>query len=102
MPRPVLILYTDSAEIEHETLAAMRDAGYLPVKVRDSDAVRVMDIPLATAADDMTPITKAALQAILAAPIDAAGVSSVRSRFGGALAQLLLEDRRPKENDDAG
>lgn len=45
--RPIIILYTEAAEISEEVLSAMPAAGYLPVKVSDPGAVRVLEIPTA-------------------------------------------------------
>ena len=90
--RPIIILYTEAAEISEEVLSAMPAAGYLPVKVSDPGAVRVLEIPSCVANSDMDAITVAALVSI-----KAYGGAAAQS-FGSHLAKLLLE---AKELTDA-
>lgn len=87
-PRPSIVLYTDAAAIDDDVKAAMIEAGYLPVRVSDVDAVRIMPVTHGIDAGDMSAITAAALEAVAKH-----GTQDVPARFGWALTKALLEQR---------
>jgi hypothetical protein len=89
--RPVIILYTDAAEISSEVLAAMPAAGYLPVKVADANAIRVLDIPVGAHVAEMDLITQAALYAIK----QHLSSGGVQQTFGNKLATMLTKAATP-------
>lgn len=88
--RPVIVLFTDAAEIAPETLTAMREAGYLPVKVNDANAIRILEIPAGMPDGDLSVIQTAALRAL----VKSAEVTvNHTAKFGLEMATLLLGKR---------
>jgi len=65
----------------------MVEAGYLPIHVADVSAVKIMTAPLAVEPTDVSAITIAALEAIVASD---KSTTSWSSRFGARVAAELL------------
>lgn len=82
-----IFLYTPDADINSTHLQALRKAGFVPVKVKSMDAVKVMQMPL--------PIPQANLDAILGAAMatmtEFSTTSAVAGTFGMRLAERLLQ-----------
>jgi len=84
--RPAIFLYTDAAEIDDATKEAMRQAGFLPVKVSDPEAVRFIgpEINVVSAAD-LSALQRAMLELLVKNP-----KSTIATEFGPMFAAVLL------------
>ena len=85
--RPVIFLYTGAAEVSDDVREKMTEAGYLPVKVADIDAVKILTAPMAIDPADLSAITVAALDALLKS---ASATTTHVGQFGARLAAELL------------
>lgn len=86
-----ILLYTDKAEIDEATLAALRDIGVFPVKVADENAVRLIPIPQRVDAEHVPVMLRVALGLMARNP-----QGSFAQNYGGALAMALTAaDQKP-------
>lgn len=78
-----ILLYTDAANLQQRDLNALRKAGYVPVRVDDPSAVKFIDAPA---------ISPAEQSMILIAALKGVSTYTESQRvFGISLAKMLIE-----------
>ena len=92
-PRPVIFLYTEAAAIKDDVRERMIEAGYLPVLVADINAVKIMTPPVTIDPAELSAVTVAALEAILAS---SAQGTTTSYNFGLSVATELLAAKKRK------
>lgn len=86
MEKKEIFLYTDETEIDSETLKALADDGYIPVKVKSLDSVKIM----------APAMSAARLDSISAAALKCVKTSDAVSRmFGKSVVDALLTEMKP-------
>jgi hypothetical protein len=82
-----IFLYRDGAKLTPQDLAALREAGLVPVKVAKFDDVRIIDPLLASG--NGSAVWAAAMEAIAKGSTPAANNEGARTLFGRLLAEKL-------------
>lgn len=82
-----IFLYTPQARLESAQLEALRRKGYIPVKVENMEAVKIVPAPIGIPQATLDVVLQAACQTFSEYAHD----SSVNARFGRHLASLMLK-----------
>lgn len=85
-----VFLYLSSAKLSHDDLFALREAGFVPIRVNSFNSVKIID-PLLEA--DRSAVWMAAMEAISKHQKDGEGPKTM---FGRLLAEKLADTSLPK------
>lgn len=92
-PQPMILMYREGAKLGSSELAALREAGIVPIKVAKFEDVRLVD-PMATA--DRATVWMAAIEAIRD---HKPGTSGPKTLFGEKLAAMLANTAPVKRHE---
>jgi hypothetical protein len=87
-----IFLYTDAAEIDEGSLTLLRENDFIPIRVKDENAVRILPVSPAfpvLSLEAIDAVTRSALKAIATTGYQ----EDVRTKFGLILSRELSAER---------